>query len=199
MTRHATKSPDYWVWVDCEMTGLDPARHCLLEIATIITEEAFDYLNSQVVRVTGANAPMPYAKNLERAKTAREAIQVMTSLVEEYGYASSGESFSIADTNEVWILEMVGRGKEQKGALWVAYKLPDGTIELRRYNNWTYYSDLRERMLQFLVEEDPVRQPGKAVVGGDLADRAEVGLLRDVCGHHPDYGASAAFHQPLLD
>lgn len=65
---------------------------------------------------------------LERAKTAREAIQVMTSLVEAFGYASSGESFSIADTNEVWILEMVGRGKEQKGALWVAYKLPDGTI-----------------------------------------------------------------------
>ncbi|HJV48476.1 MAG TPA: C69 family dipeptidase [Geothrix sp.] len=65
---------------------------------------------------------------LERAKTAREAIQVMTSLAEEYGYASEGESFSIADPNEVWILEMIGKGKGQKGALWVAYKLPDGTI-----------------------------------------------------------------------
>ena len=65
---------------------------------------------------------------LERAKTAREAIEVMTKLVEEYGYASSGESFSLADPNEVWILEMMGRGKGQTGALWVAYQLPDGTI-----------------------------------------------------------------------
>jgi len=65
---------------------------------------------------------------LERAKTAREAIEVMTSLVEAYGYASEGESFSIADPNEVWILEMIGKGKGQKGALWVAYKLPDGSI-----------------------------------------------------------------------
>jgi len=65
---------------------------------------------------------------LERARTAREAITVMTTLTEEFGYASSGESFSIADPNEVWILEMMGRGKGQTGALWVAYKLPDGTI-----------------------------------------------------------------------
>jgi dipeptidase len=65
---------------------------------------------------------------LERAKTAREAIKVMTDLVEEYGYASTGESFSIADPNEAWILEMIGKGKGQKGALWVAVKLPDGTI-----------------------------------------------------------------------
>ena len=65
---------------------------------------------------------------LERAKTAREAIQVMTSLAETYGYASEGESFSLADPNEVWILEMIGKGNGQTGALWVAYKLPDGTI-----------------------------------------------------------------------
>ncbi len=65
---------------------------------------------------------------LQRAKTAREAIQVMTSLVEKYGYASSGESFSIADPNEVWILEMIGKGKDEKGAVWVAVKVPDGYI-----------------------------------------------------------------------
>ena len=65
---------------------------------------------------------------LERARTAREAIEVMTRLVEEFGYASTGESFSIADPNEVWILEMIGKGKGRKGAVWVAYKLPDGTI-----------------------------------------------------------------------
>ena len=65
---------------------------------------------------------------LQRAKTAREAIGVMTDLVEKYGYASSGESFSIADPNEVWILEMIGKGEGEKGAVWVALRIPDGYI-----------------------------------------------------------------------
>lgn len=65
---------------------------------------------------------------LERAKTAREAIQVMTALVAEHGYASTGESFSIADPREAWVLEMIGKGAGQKGAVWVARRLPDGTI-----------------------------------------------------------------------
>ncbi|MCD6354145.1 MAG: C69 family dipeptidase [Prolixibacteraceae bacterium] len=65
---------------------------------------------------------------LDRAATAREAINVMTSLVEEYGYGSEGESFSIADKNEAWILEMIGVGKGEKGAVWVAVRIPDGMI-----------------------------------------------------------------------
>lgn len=65
---------------------------------------------------------------LQRAKTAREAIKVMTSLVEEFGYASSGESFSIADPDEVWILEMIGKGEGEKGAVWVALRVPEGYI-----------------------------------------------------------------------
>ena len=65
---------------------------------------------------------------LQRAKSAREAITVMTDLVKEYGYASSGESFSIADKEEVWILEMIGKGNGQKGAVWVAQRIPDGYI-----------------------------------------------------------------------
>lgn len=65
---------------------------------------------------------------LERSKTAREAIKVMTDLVAEYGYASTGESFSIADPKEAWILEMIGKGAGQKGAVWVARRLPDGYI-----------------------------------------------------------------------
>lgn len=65
---------------------------------------------------------------LQRAKTAREAIQVMTDLVEEYGYYSEGESFSVSDANEVWILEMIGKGPGNKGAVWVARKIPDGYI-----------------------------------------------------------------------
>lgn len=65
---------------------------------------------------------------LQRAKTAREAIGVMTDLVEKYGYASSGESFSISDPNEVWIMEMIGKGEGEKGAVWVAQRIPDGYI-----------------------------------------------------------------------
>ena len=64
---------------------------------------------------------------LERSKTAREAIKVMTDLVDKYGYASSGESFSIADKNEVWVMEMIGKGAE-KGAVWVAVRIPDNAI-----------------------------------------------------------------------
>jgi dipeptidase len=65
---------------------------------------------------------------LQRARTAREAVQVMTDLVAEYGYRDTGESFSIGDTQEAWILEMIGPGPGGKGALWVAVRLPDGTV-----------------------------------------------------------------------
>ena len=65
---------------------------------------------------------------LQRAKTAREAIKVMTDLVAEYGYYSEGESFSIADPNEVWILEMIGKGPKNKGAVWVAQRIPDDCV-----------------------------------------------------------------------
>lgn len=65
---------------------------------------------------------------LQRAKTAREAIKVMTGLVKDYGYASSGESFSIADSDEVWVMELIGKGKADKGAVWVARRVPDGYI-----------------------------------------------------------------------
>ena len=65
---------------------------------------------------------------LQRAKNAREAIKVISELVSEYGYASSGESLSIADPNEAWILEMTGKGKGNKGAVWVARLIPDGYV-----------------------------------------------------------------------
>jgi dipeptidase len=65
---------------------------------------------------------------LQRAKNAREAIQVMTNLVKEHGYYSSGESFSIADPEEVWILEMIGKGPGNKGAVWVAVRIPDDCV-----------------------------------------------------------------------
>lgn len=65
---------------------------------------------------------------LQRSRTAKEAIKVMTDLVKEYGYYSSGESFSIADPNEVWIMEMIGKGPGMKGAVWVAVRIPDDCI-----------------------------------------------------------------------
>ena len=65
---------------------------------------------------------------LQRASTAREAIQVMTELVKEYGYYSEGESFTVADPNEAWILEMIGKGPGVRGAVWVAVRIPDDCI-----------------------------------------------------------------------
>lgn len=85
---------------------------------------------------------------LQRSKTAREMMWVMTELIAQYGYASGGESFSISDPHEAWILEMIGKGKYEKGAVWVARLIPDGyvsghanqsritTFPFQKKNNW---------------------------------------------------------------
>ncbi len=85
---------------------------------------------------------------LQRSKTAREMIKVMTELVAQYGYATSGESFSISDASEAWIVELIGKGKYEKGAVWVARLIPDGyvsghanqaritTFSFQKTNNW---------------------------------------------------------------
>jgi dipeptidase len=65
---------------------------------------------------------------LQRARNAREAIKVMSDLVSQYGYASEGESFSIGDPNEAWIFEIIAKGPGNKGAVWVARRIPDGYI-----------------------------------------------------------------------
>ena len=65
---------------------------------------------------------------LQRAKTAREAIKVIGDLVAKYGYASEGESFSVSDANEAWIMEIIGKGNYELGAVWVARRIPDGYI-----------------------------------------------------------------------
>jgi dipeptidase len=91
---------------------------------------------------------------LERCKTAREAIKCMTDLVAKYGYASSGETFSIADPNEVWLMELIGKGKVEKGAVWVATRIPDDciaahanqarftTINFKDKENWMWSKDV---------------------------------------------------------
>lgn len=65
---------------------------------------------------------------LQRSKTAREAIKVMTTLAETYGYYSSGETFTICDPNEAWIMEMMGKGPNSKSVVWVALRVPDNAI-----------------------------------------------------------------------
>ncbi|MFA5326409.1 MAG: C69 family dipeptidase [Prolixibacteraceae bacterium] len=86
---------------------------------------------------------------LQRSKSAREMIKVMTELVEKYGYATSGESFSISDASEAWIMELIGKGNYEKGAVWVARLIPDGyvsghanqaritTFPFQKSNNWS--------------------------------------------------------------
>ncbi|MBR0490332.1 MAG: C69 family dipeptidase [Prevotella sp.] len=65
---------------------------------------------------------------LQRSRTAREAIKVMTTLAETYGYNSEGETFTICDPNEAWIMEMMGKGPGSKGVVWVALRIPDDAI-----------------------------------------------------------------------
>ncbi len=85
---------------------------------------------------------------LQRSKTARKAMKTIANLMDEYGYASSGESFSISDPEEVWIMELIGKGPGEKGAVWVAKLIPDGyvcahanqaritTFDYQEENNW---------------------------------------------------------------
>jgi len=104
------------------------------EHQVIITETTFGGLPLE-----DTTAQMDYGSliyiTLQRAKSAREAIKIMTDFVAEYGYRSEGESFSIADKDEAWILEMIGKGMKvvngknvNKGAVWVAVRIPDGCI-----------------------------------------------------------------------
>lgn len=82
---------------------------------------------------------------LQRSKTAREAIGVMTSLTQQYGYASSGESFSIADPDEVWILEMIGKGSGEKGTVWVAVRIPDDCISAHANQSRIHRFDMKDK------------------------------------------------------
>jgi dipeptidase len=122
---------------------------------------------------------------LQRAKTAREAIRVMDELVKEYGYGSSGETFSIADKDEAWIMELIGKGPGVKGAVWVAARVPDGcitahanmsritTFPLDDPDNWLYSPDV----VSFAVEK-----------GYYKTDSGKPFSFRDA--YHPNLGAS---------
>jgi dipeptidase len=95
---------------------------------------------------------------LQRARTAREAVNVMTSLVAEHGYRSTAESFSIADPDEVWLMEMIGKGPGRTGAIWVARRIPDGFMS-------AYANGIRIRSF-------PLDQPESCLYADDVIDFA---------------------------
>lgn len=94
---------------------------------------------------------------LERAKTAREAIKVMTDLVKDYGYASSGESFTIADPKEAWIMEMIGKGPGRKGAVWVARRIPDGYISGHANYPRIHQFPLKDKAKETIYEPETIK------------------------------------------
>lgn len=126
---------DVYEWDTGEFRGkIKQARHTysvvgnMNEYQLAIGETTFGG-REELVDTTGI---MDYGSliyvSLQRCKTAREAIQLIGDLVDEYGYYSEGESFSICDVNEAWIFEIVGKGPGNKGAVWVARRIPDGYI-----------------------------------------------------------------------
>ena len=102
---------------------------------------------------------------LERAKTAREAIETIGELVKTHGYRSSGESFSIADPNETWVLEIIGKGPGRRGAVWVAQRLPENAIAAHAN--------------QARIRTFPLKDPKNARYAPDVIDFArEMGWYR---------------------
>lgn len=94
---------------------------------------------------------------LERARTAREAIKTMTDLVNTYGYASEGESFTIADPTEVWIMEMIGKGKTDKGAVWVARRIPDDCISGHANHSRIHRFPLKDKSGHTIYSPDVIK------------------------------------------
>ncbi|MDH8702410.1 dipeptidase [Dysgonomonadaceae bacterium PH5-43] len=117
---------------------------------------------------------------LQRAKTAREALKIMTDLVAEYGYYSSGETFSVVDKNEIWILEMIGKGPGRKGAVWVAVRIPDDCIAAHANQS---------RIHQF-----PLNDPKNCIYSKDVISFAkEKGYYS---GPDKDFSFSKAYNPP---
>ena len=95
---------------------------------------------------------------LQRAQNAREAIRIMTDLVKDNGYASTGESFSIADPNEVWVMELIGKGEGNKGAVWVAVRIPDDCVSAHAN--------------QARIQQFPLHDPENCIYSPDVIDFA---------------------------
>ncbi len=159
------------------------------EHQVIITETTFGGRDELYVECQEGSGRLDYGSlmflALQRASTAREAIQVMDALAAEHGYCGYGENFSVADPNEVWIMSLVGKGegkrkKETTGAVWVARRLPDGTVAA--HSN------------QAVVREFPLNDPDNNLYSQDVITFAE-----DNGWHDPSSGAFSfqAAYSPL--
>lgn len=116
---------------------------------------------------------------LQRCKTAREAINLMTTLVATYGYASEGESFSLADPKEVWVLELIGKGEYELGAVWVARRVPDGYV--------TAHAN-QARIRQF-----PLSDPDNCIYSSDVISFAKKHGFCSASIRDEDFSFAAAY------
>jgi len=133
---------------------------------------------------------------LERSKTAREAIECMISLVNEFGYASEGESFSIGDPNEVWIMDLIGKGPGRKGANWVAVRVPDNAIS--GHANQARITKLPVGKAKLTKEQKRLQKKLNCVCNGDwMYDKELIAEAREkgyFSGKDADFNFQAAFN-----
>ena len=133
---------------------------------------------------------------LERSKTAREALEWMITLVNEYGYASEGESFSIGDPNEVWLMDLIGKGPGQKGANWVAVRIPDDAISA--HANQARITTLPQGHARLTKEQKALQKRLGCVCHGDwMWDRDLIRFAREkgyFSGKDADFSFQAAYN-----
>ena len=133
---------------------------------------------------------------LERSKTAREAIEWMITLVNEHGYASEGESFSIGDPNEVWIMDLIGKGPGKKGANWVAVRIPDNAIA--GHANQARITTLPQGKVKLTKEQKRLEKKLNCVCHGDwMWDKELIAFAREkgyFTGADKDFSFQAAYN-----
>ena len=121
---------------------------------------------------------------LQRAATAREAINTLGALMKEYGYASEGESFSIADQTEAWVMEIIGKGEYELGAVWVAVRVPDGAV--------TAHAN------QARITTFPLDDPENAIYAEDVISFAKKIDLYDRKARDSDFSYSDVYGEIIL-
>ncbi len=133
---------------------------------------------------------------LERSKTAREAIEWFITLVNEYGYASEGESFSFGDPNEVWVMDLIGKGPGQKGANWVAVRIPDNAISA--HANQARITTLPQGKVKLSKEQKRLEKKLNCVCHGDwMWDKNLIAFAREkgyFNGEDKDFSFQAAYN-----
>ena len=133
---------------------------------------------------------------LERSKTAREAIEWMVALVNEYGYASEGETFSIGDPNEVWMMDFIGKGPGRKGANWVAVRIPDDAIS--GHANQSRITTLPQGKAKLTKEQKRLQKKLNCVCNGDwMWDKEVIAFAREkgyFSGVDKDFSFQAAYN-----